>query len=177
LTEDIGPRAGSGSPRRRQESLPFARRAGSWLVWWTLLMAFWVWADDSVALAELVVGAVAAALGAFFTELVQYQAATHFRLRIEWIVPALRLPVRLIGDLLVVVGALGRRIARGEDPPSGFRLVPLRYGDDSPEGVTRRVLITAGSSFAPNTFVLGFDEERQVMVVHDLVSPVPAPGR
>jgi multicomponent Na+:H+ antiporter subunit D len=42
-------------------------------------MAFWVWADDSVALAEPVVGPVAAALGAFFAEGVHYQAATRQR--------------------------------------------------------------------------------------------------
>jgi hypothetical protein len=48
--------------------------------------------------------------------------------------------------------------------------LPARYGDDSPEGVTRRVLLVWGTSVAPNTFALGVDSERDVMVVHRLVA-------
>jgi multisubunit Na+/H+ antiporter MnhE subunit len=171
MADDTGPRAGSGEPRRRQLELPLARRVGSWVVWWVLLMAFWVWMDDNLGLAELLAGAGAAALGAFGAEAVQYQADTHFRLRIEWLTHALRLPGRLAGDTALVVATLWRRVVGGQEPPSGFRLVPVRYGDETAEGVTRRVLVTAGASFAPNTFVLGMDPDRDVMVVHDLVLP------
>jgi multisubunit Na+/H+ antiporter MnhE subunit len=134
-------------------------------------MAFWVWVDDTLGLAELLAGAGAAALGAFAAELVQHQSATHFRMRIDWAVPALRLPIRLARDLALVLAALWRKVVAGEDPPSGFRLIPVAPGDDAPEGVTRRMLIVGGNSFTPNTFVLGIDRERQVMVVHDLVLP------
>jgi multisubunit Na+/H+ antiporter MnhE subunit len=168
---ELGPMAGPGQPRRRRQPLPLARRVGAWVVWWTLLMAFWVWVDDNLGLAELLAGAGAAALGAFAAELVQYQADTHVRIRIEWVAMALHLPARLARDTVRVLAALWRKALRGQDPPSGFRLVPVRYGDESPEGVTRRVLIVGGNSFAPNTFVLGIDDERQVMVVHDLVLP------
>ena len=37
------------------------------------------------------------------------------------------------------------------------------------EARTRRALLVAGKSVAPNTFVLGLDAERDVMVVHQLV--------
>lgn len=173
MAELTGPLAGSGAPRRRQEELPFARRVGSWLVWWTLLMALWILLDDSLALAELLAGAGAAALGAFLAELVQYQAATHFRMRIEWAVPALRLPVDLVRDTAVVFAALWRRLARGEEPAGGFEEVPVAWGDDTPEGITRRALLVAGRSLAPNTIVAGIDQERQVMVVHRLVGDRP----
>ncbi|MGH9068179.1 MAG: Na+/H+ antiporter subunit E [Acidimicrobiales bacterium] len=164
-----GPLAGAGSPRRREEELPFVRRVGSWLVWWALLMAFWLLVDDSIALAELLAGAGAAALGAFLAELVQYQAATHFRMRIEWTVPALRLPVQVVRDTVTVFTALWRRLVHGEEPNSGFSEVPKAFGDDSPEGVTRRALLVAGISLAPNTLALGIDSDRDVMVVHRLV--------
>jgi multisubunit Na+/H+ antiporter MnhE subunit len=176
MAQDAGPRAGSGQPVRQREEVALSRRVGSWVIWWVLLMAFWVWVDDSLGLAELLAGAGAAALGAFAAELVQYQAATRFRARIEWVAPALRLPARLARDLYVVLGALWKRIVHGEDPDSGFRVFPLRYGDESPEGVTRRVLIVAGTSFTPNTFVLGVDRDRNVVVVHDLV-PLSGPAR
>jgi multisubunit Na+/H+ antiporter MnhE subunit len=160
----------AGEPRERQRDLPVARRAGSWLVWWVLMMSFWVMIDDSISTDELLAGAGAAALAALLAEVVSYQAATRFRMRIEWLVPALSLPGQVVRDTVIVYRALWRRVARGEQPPSAFADLPARYGDDSPEGVTRRVLLVWGTSVAPNTFALGIDSERDVMVVHRLVA-------
>jgi multisubunit Na+/H+ antiporter MnhE subunit len=160
----------AGEPRQRQFRAPAARRAGSWLVWWALMMAFWVAIDDSINFDELLAGAGAAALAALLAELVSYQAATRFRMRIEWLVPALKLPGEVARDMVVVYGALWRRLVRGEQPPSAILELPARFGDDSPEGVTRRVLLIGGTSVAPNTFVLGLDRSANVMVVHRLVA-------
>jgi multisubunit Na+/H+ antiporter MnhE subunit len=164
----------AGEPRDRKYDVPVARRVGSWLVWWVLMMSFWVMIDDSVNADELWAGAAAAALAALLAELVTYQAATRFRMRVEWLVPALRLPGQVARDTAVVYAALWRRLVRGEQPPSAFLAVPARFGDDSPEGVTRRTLLIGGTSVAPNTFVLGIDQDTDVMVVHRLVAARPA---
>jgi multisubunit Na+/H+ antiporter MnhE subunit len=134
------------------------------------MMSFWVALDDSVATDELLAGAGVAAIAAFVAELVTYQAASRFRMRVRWIVPALRLPGEVTRDTVIVYRALWRRLARGVQPPSAFLELPVRFGDDSPEGVTRRTLLVGGASVAPNTFVLGLDAERDVMVVHRLVA-------
>lgn len=160
----------AGEPRQRQRGLPVARRVGSWLVRWVLMMSFWVMIDDSVNTDELLAGAGAAALAALLAELITYQAATRFRMRIEWLVPALSLPGQVVRDTVTVYAALWRRLVRGEQPPSAFLEVPVRFGDDTPEGVTRRTLLVGGTSVAPNTFVLGIDRDRGVMVVHRLVA-------
>jgi multisubunit Na+/H+ antiporter MnhE subunit len=160
----------AGEPRERRRDLPMARRAGSWLVWWVLMMSFWVMLDDSISTDELLAGAGAAALAALLAEVVTYQAATRFRMRIEWLVPALSLPGQVVRDTVIVYQALWRRLAHGQQPPSALADLPVRYGDDSPEGVTRRVLLVWGTSVAPNTFALGVDSERDVMVVHRLVA-------
>lgn len=160
----------SGRRQRRQRRAPTARRAGAWLVWWVLLMSLWVSVDDSIALDELLAGAGAAALAAFLAELVTYQAGARFRMRAEWLVPALRLPAEIAADTVIVFAALGRRLLRGEQPPSGFREIPARLGGTSDQEVTRRVLLIGGRSVAPNTFVLGIDRERAVMVVHQLMT-------
>jgi multisubunit Na+/H+ antiporter MnhE subunit len=167
----------AGEPRERKRDLPVARRVGSWLVWWVLLMTFWVMIDDSINTDELLAGAGAAALAAAFADLVSYQAATRFRMRIEWLVPVLRLPGQVIGDLIIVYRALWRRLVHGEQPPSAFLELPASFGDDTPEGVTRRALLVGGTSIAPNTFVLGIDSERDVMVVHRLVAEHKQTGR
>ena len=159
-----------GEPRERQYDVPVARRVGSWLVWWVLLMSFWVMIDDSVNADELWAGAGAAALAALLVELVTYQAATRFRMRFDWLVPALRLPGEVVRDTVIVYAALWRRLVRGEQPPSAFLGLPARFGDDSPEGVTRRTLLIGGTSLAPNTFALGIDKDTDVMVVHRLVA-------
>jgi multisubunit Na+/H+ antiporter MnhE subunit len=167
MEELNGPRV--GQRKRRQQQIPAARRVGAWLVWWVLLMSLWVTVDDSIALDELLAGAGAAALAALLAELASHQAATRLRVRAEWVAPALGLPGQVARDTLIVFAALWRRLARGEQPPSGFRELPARFGDDSAEGVTRRVLLIGGRSVAPNTFALGIDPERDVMIVHQLV--------
>jgi multisubunit Na+/H+ antiporter MnhE subunit len=160
----------AGEPRQRRRNVPAARRAGAWLVWWVLMMSFWVMLDDSISTDELLAGAGAAALAALLAELVSYQAASRFRMRIEWVVPAFALPGQVVRDMVTVYAALWRRLVRGERPASAFVEVPARYGGDSPQGVTRRVLLIGGTSVAPNTFALGIDKDRDVMVVHRLVA-------
>jgi multisubunit Na+/H+ antiporter MnhE subunit len=160
----------AGEPRERKREVPAARRVRSWLVWWVLMLAFWVIIDDSLATDELLVGAGAAALAALVAELVTSQAAARFQLRIRWLVPALRLPGQVARDMVIVYGALWRRLARGEQPPSAFLELPARFGDDSAQGATRRTLLIGGTSVAPNTFVLGIDSATNLMVVHRLVA-------
>jgi multisubunit Na+/H+ antiporter MnhE subunit len=160
----------AGEPRKRRPDVPVARRVGSWLVWWVLLMSFWVMIDDSIATDELLAGAGAAALAALFAELVNYQAAMRFHLRIQWLGKALSLPGQVVRDTVIVYGALWRRLVHGEQPRSAFLELPARFGDDTSAGVTRRTLLIGGTSVAPNTFALGIDPERDVMVVHQLVT-------
>lgn len=155
---------------RPPEQAPLRRRACAWLAWWAGLMCFWIIVDYSIAPDELLAGAGAAALAAFLAELVTYQAAARLRMRIRWLAPVLGLPGQVARDTVIVFGALGRRLARGEQPPSGFRVLPVRYGDDTPAGRTRRALLVGGKSIAPNTFVLGIDKDTDTMVIHQLVA-------
>ena len=161
-------RRGSGRAKTARRDEP-ARRVGAWLVWWVLLMSFWVILDNSIEPDELLAGAGAAALGAFLAEVAFYQAGTRFRMRIGWVVPALSLPGQVVSDMGIVFAALWRRLVRGEQPPSGFRQVPVRYGSDTAEGETRRVLLIGGKSVAPNSIAAGLDAQREVMIIHQLV--------
>jgi multisubunit Na+/H+ antiporter MnhE subunit len=143
---------------------------GAWLAWWILLMSLWVMLDDSLATDELLAGAGAAALAALVAELASYQAAIRFRMRLKWLVLALRLPGQVVGDMVTVYAALWRRLVRGEQPASAFVTEPVRFGDDTPVGVTRRVLLIGARSVAPNAFALGIDPGTETMVLHQLVA-------
>ncbi len=164
---DRGPLA--GEPRERNYHQPAIARIGAWLIWWVLLMSLWIMLDDSLATDELLAGAGAAALAALVAEVTSYQAATRFRMRIRWLIPALRLPGQVAGDMVTVYAALWRRLARGEQPDSAFVTERVRFGDDTPAGVTRRVLLIGGRSLAPNAFALGIDADTETMVIHQLV--------
>ena len=130
--------------RRPPEKAPLARRAGAWLAWWVLLMSFWVILDDSIATDELLAGAGAAALAALLAELVTHQAAARVRIRARWLARAIELPGQVAGDTVIVFAALWRRLAHGEEPPSGFRVAagPLRRrhgrGTNPPGAADRR---------------------------------------
>jgi hypothetical protein len=133
-------------------------------------MSLWIMADDSIRIDELLAGSGAAALAALLAELAGHQAAARPRMRAAWLRAALQLPREVLRDTWIVFAALWRRLARGEEPPSGFREIPVRVGPLTSAGATRRALLIGGRSVAPNTFVLGIDGERGVMVVHQLVA-------
>ena len=153
---------------QRYRQVPMARRAGSFIAWWVVLMAFWVWVDDSLSLPELLAGAGAATIGAVAAELVQSATGTRFRPRAEWFSPVVRLPQKVIVDTAVVMGALWRLVVSGEVPPSRFHEVALGKAE-GPGGVSRRAVVTALWSFAPNVFALGIDRRRGTITVHELV--------
>jgi multisubunit Na+/H+ antiporter MnhE subunit len=147
------------------------RRLTAWLAWWIVLMSLWVALDDSFASDELIAGAAVAALAALVAEVAGHQAGTRYQVRPSWLLRALSLPASLVTDTVLVFGVLAATIAGKAPPPLGtFREVPVRYGDDTPLGVTRRVLLIAARSFTPNGFAVGMDADRDVMLVHELVT-------
>jgi multisubunit Na+/H+ antiporter MnhE subunit len=149
------------------------RRVVTWLAWWVLMMSFWVMIDDSLQCDELLAGAGAAALAALAAEFVTYQADVRIGIRPGWgaVAEVLRLPGQVARDTALVFGALARTLVTGRPPDGGFAELPVRYGEDSSSGETRRVLLTGARSLTPNAFVLGFDAGRDVIVVHQLVRP------
>jgi multisubunit Na+/H+ antiporter MnhE subunit len=147
----------------------------SWFAWWALMMSFWVAIDDSLRSDELIAGAVAAALAAAAAVGVGRLARLRYGFTTAWLPAAiggaLKLPVRVAQETLAVFAALAKTLLPGrEQPAGGFREIPVRYGDDTPAGVSRRILLTGARSLAPNAFVVDFDPERDVMLVHELVT-------
>jgi multisubunit Na+/H+ antiporter MnhE subunit len=160
----------AGEPRERRTEISATGRAATWLAWWIVLMSLWVAVDDSFASDELLAGAGAAAIAALVAETACHQAALRLRLRPSWLLPALRLPAQVVTDTVTVYRALWRKLVRGENPPAGFAEEPVEPGEDGPAGTARRTLLIGGRSLAPNTFALGIDAERGIMVVHRLVA-------
>ncbi|HKN94900.1 MAG TPA: Na+/H+ antiporter subunit E [Thermoleophilaceae bacterium] len=137
--------------------------------WWIALAALWLLLVDNVKFPELMTGAAAALIGSVAAEVVHSQSLVRLRVKPSWARYAWRPLVRVFPEtgrvLLVLLRQLVlRRPAHGE-----FRVVPFRPGrPDGGHDMTRRALAKAAGSFAPNTYVVGVDDEREVMLVHQL---------
>lgn len=141
-----------------------------WLVWWLLSAGFWLALDDTAALPELIVGSVAALLGATAATLVYAERLVQVRGQVRWGLHAWRPVVQAVRDLGLLAGVLWRTLAHRDRPTGTLRTVRFAPPGDDAEQTGRRVLATVAGSFAPNTVVLDIDEETGRMLVHQLVA-------
>ncbi len=137
--------------------------------WWIALAALWLALDDTVAFPELMTGAAAALIGAVAAEVVHSQHLVRVRVKPSWLRYAWRPVVRVFPETASVLLALLRQLVLRRPVSGEFRMVPFRPGrPDGAYDMTRRALAKTAGSFAPNTYVVGVDEEREVMLVHQL---------
>ena len=111
---------------------------------------------DSRRLEELVAAAVVGALGATAAAIVRRERDVILRPRPTQIVAELRTLLAWPRDLALLARALVRR-------PVG-RVVETDFSGDE----TSQALAIAGRTLAPNTIVIGIDEERGVLLTHQL---------
>jgi hypothetical protein len=146
--------------------------------WWVALYGLWLLLVFKVEVAELITGAVCAAIATAAIALVKREEHVHFRIRGSWLLPLLRLPWRSLADSAIVFAALARRLAGGPVPRGSFRAIRFEAGGErDPHASSRRALAGWLGSFAPNGFVVGIDLTEDVMLVHELIrSDGPPPG-
>jgi multisubunit Na+/H+ antiporter MnhE subunit len=142
------------------------RRLWAWLSWWVLLAAIWLLLVDTVKLPELLAGAGAALVATGVTELIEEEGRRGLRPRLRWV---RRLPVALAR--LPLDSAVVTRALFGGRPSGSFRVIRFRGGGDDPESTARRVVAKGLDSLGPNSYVVGIDEDRDLMLVHQLVPP------
>jgi multisubunit Na+/H+ antiporter MnhE subunit len=130
--------------------------------------AFYMVLIDTVDLPELY-----AAIGGVLLSAAAYQAARH-----QGIAEA-RLSPRWLGRGWRVIASIPRQIAwvswqalaqlvTRRETRGTLRAVPFRAGGDGSSDVGRRALAEGLGSLAPNTIVIGIDEERDLLLVHQL---------
>ncbi len=140
-----------------------------WLAAWCGCFVVWMWLEDTVVLANLVDGAVAAAIGSTGTTLVYAERLVAFDPRARW---ALRLwrPLAQLGpDLRLLGSVLLGALRGGERVPGALRAVRFELAGGPGEVSARCALATVAGSFAPNTIVLDVEQEAQLILVHQLV--------
>jgi hypothetical protein len=90
-----------------------------------------------------------------------------------WFLLMRRLPLRVLGGTVRVLAAtVGVEVPRGR--PRSLR---FEAGGADPVSASRRALVIAGASLAPNSYVIGVDPEASTLLTHQLVPKDPAPGQ
>ena len=162
-----GPRGGGG---RRG-----AVRA--WLLWWVVCAALWLALVDRVQAAELVLGAIAATIGASVAVLVRARRGTLLRPRARWLRDTWRPAVALVADVVPLVRALVfRGILRRDAPAPTLAEVQFDVPGADREDAAFRILTVILGSLGPNTIVADVDADARVLRVHQLVATAD-PGR
>jgi hypothetical protein len=150
------------------------RRLPGWTAWaiaWVLLFGLWMLLAGTLAVSEIVVGVVAAAVAATAVQVVLGQRLVRFRPDPRWFLRGWIIPWRAVLEFGLLVMALWRAVALRRRVIGRFRSVPFPVGGRDSRSAARRALFTVGASFAPNTYVVDFEEER--VLVHRLVPPHP----
>lgn len=148
-----------------------AAAVARWLCWSIGLFVLYVAFVHTLAPAELVAGAVCAAISAGLATWVAAQGLIRLGLRPGDLRRTWRPFAQSAPDVVVLTRALWRRVVRREEVRGAFRVVRFRAGGSSAEG--RRALAEGLGSLAPNTYVLGIDTDDELILVHQLV---PTPG-
>jgi multisubunit Na+/H+ antiporter MnhE subunit len=145
-------------------------RIAVWLAWFAVLNVVWLILVATLNWQEEVVGVIAAAIGATAAEAVQAQGLIRLRVTGQVVGGTWRLPWQVIVETWMVFAALWRHVARREPVHGGFHCVPFEHRGDPLEEEARRALYKIEASVAPNTYVVGYDEETRSMLLHELVS-------
>jgi hypothetical protein len=155
------------------------RRLKFWIAWYVPLVGLWLAFVSTLDRNEVLLGLVAAAVGATAQELVNAQDLVRFRLDPRWLRGLWRLPQQVLAESWLLTVVLWRQLARGRAAAGAFRTVPLPVAaEDDALANARRALITSTTSVAGNTYVVGIEGEDGTMLIHQLVptsdAPVPA---
>jgi multisubunit Na+/H+ antiporter MnhE subunit len=133
-----------------------------WLVETALLFILWLLFVVQLTPHELLVGVGAAALAASATEAVRGCEHPRFLPHIEWIIQSWRLPFEIIRDCALLV----RNLFDGR--PGRFESIPFQARGEDARAVARRALAIFYTTLPPNTFVIGIDRRRNVILLHRL---------
>jgi multisubunit Na+/H+ antiporter MnhE subunit len=159
--------------RLRADTFMKAKSAlGTFLMMWGTFSALYLSQVSAWDVEELTAGAAGGALAAALLASIGRCSDAKFGLRWRWfLLLAQRLPGRALADCAVVFQALRRRRVSGE-----FRAVPFDIEHLKRTDSTRRALVIAGVSVAPNSLVITVDPKRDRLLVHQLVHTPNPPG-
>jgi len=127
--------------------------------------------------AELLAGALAAALGASAAVLVRSVEGPPVALRPRWLLRILSLPRAVVVETLWLVPLIARAVVRREPVYGSFRVVEFPGARSrTPQATGRRAFAKWLGSLSPNAIVTGFAEDDDAVLIHQLVHTAAPPS-
>jgi hypothetical protein len=142
-----------------------------WLAWWGLLSGLYMLLVFKTEPAEIVAGLICGAVSATGAELVRTYGTVRFRMPgWGWLRAVATLPRNVVVDTWLLTSVLWRVIVRREDVRGRF---VTRYFRDAhrrtAEAAARRAIAKLVGSVSPNSLVVGFANDEELVLLHQLV--------
>jgi multisubunit Na+/H+ antiporter MnhE subunit len=134
------------------------------VLWWAVSAALWLVLAATLARPDVIAAVFAGFIVAWVAALRERLGLVTYRFRFRWLTNLPRLAVQVMRDLVI----LGRALLHPRRVTGAFRALPITIGD-GPHEIGRQALLGLSASLGPNTFVVDFDRERQLVLVHQLV--------
>jgi multisubunit Na+/H+ antiporter MnhE subunit len=130
---------------------------------WLVLVGLWMLYVGQTTRENAIAGGIAAGVALVFGVLLARLGLLRYGLDGRWLARAANLPWQLVGDYGVVTLALLHGRPKGE-----FIELEFPVGDSDPRSAGRRALVGVLGTICPNAYVVDFDRERKVVLVHAL---------
>ena len=141
-------------------------------VCWCVQLSLWLLFVSGATLPEVAAGVVGSGIATAIAVLAFRVMRVHFVPRPAWGLALRRVPLQLAVDTLLVCSTLPRAVV-GRPRRGRYMTLPAATGDGEHVAETRRALLTTLLSLPPNTIVVGFDDDGNQMLVHQLVDRHP----
>ncbi|MBV9607994.1 MAG: Na+/H+ antiporter subunit E [Acidobacteria bacterium] len=140
---------------------------------YVILFGLWMLFVSMTSRQEIVAGLIAALIAAFADSTIKSASFAKFKVRLEWVPLILWEAWYALDGTWAIMVALFKHLA-GKKSEAQLVSIPLDPGGDDAESWGRRTLMVAYMTIPPNFIVLGIDQQRRRMLVHQ-VSPTPVP--
>ena len=145
------------------------RHLRAWAVAWIVLFWLWIFLAGEWTEQEWVAAAGGATIAASIGELARTSSDARMRVPGRWLISGWSAFLVVFSDFAIVMAALVRSAVRRDVVRGAFLTRPTDVGGDDASGVGIRVWRNLLANYSPNAYVVDFDQERGVVVLHDLV--------
>jgi hypothetical protein len=133
-----------------------------------LAAAFYMVLIDTVDLPEVYAAVGAVALAGTSYEAARRQGVAEAQVSLRWVARGWRVIVSIPRQIVWVSWQAFAQLLAPRKTRGTLRAVPFRAGGEGSRDVGRRALAEGLGSLAPNTIVIGIDDERDLLLVHQL---------
>ena len=152
----------------KDERWPRWKTALVWLGQWLVFFGAWILFVGNLEPAELLAGGVTAAIAATGSHIAWATHLARFSAHFRWVAQGWRLPWYVIADTGTILLVLLRHLFTRRKVDSVLIAVPFKACGPKADAAALRALAIAYTSITPNSVVVGIDQHRGLMLLHQL---------